>query len=316
MPAGMLVSGPPTWTWPVVTFNDGKGNRIHGFLSTSTAPVAPAKWTGQGWVPIGPSLEGALNWRMDVLDMGQGPRIYVTGDFEAMGTLAAPGIVEWDGSTWRGLGSGLVISGVPKALIVYDVGSGPELYVLGGVFTADGIPVNGSAKWNGQTWSGLSADWPIAINSAVIFDDGTGPALFVGGPFSFPTPEGIARGVAKYDGTRWYRLGEGINTITTAVSMAVYNDGRGPSLFVSSGGPVAVVGGGFLGTGIAQWVGCPNCYADCDNHPASPRLTAHDFMCFMNRYAVRDPYANCNVDAKIDAADFVCFLNKFAAGCP
>jgi hypothetical protein len=44
-------------------------------------------------------------------------------------------------------------------------------------------------------------------------------------------------------------------------------------------------------------------------------LTANDFMCFINRYATRDPYANCNVDNVINAADFQCFLAKYAQGC-
>jgi hypothetical protein len=252
---------------------------------------------------------------MDALHTSAGPRLYVSGQFDSFGSFIQPGIVEWDGSTWRTLGSGLVIGGSPKAVLTFDTGKGPELYVLGGVVASGATPMNDSAKWNGSAWLPIPGA-PIGISSAVVFDDGSGPALFVGGPFSFPTPSGTARGVAKFDGLTWHRLGEGINTVTPAASMAVYDDGRGPSLFVTSGGPVATVGGGFLGHGVAQWVGCPNCYADCDNSQGSPRLTANDFMCFLNRYTVHDPYANCNVDASINAADFQCFLNKFAQGCP
>ena len=119
------------------------------------------------------------------------------------------------------------------------------------------------------------------------------------------------RYIARWDGHTWEPLGNGIGG--PADSFAVFNDGRGPSLFTA--GDFANVGGGSTG-GLAQWVGCPNCYANCDNSTRSPRLNVLDFMCFLNKFAARDPYANCTVDATIDMADFTCFMAKFAQGCP
>ena len=66
----------------------------------------------------------------------------------------------------------------------------------------------------------------------------------------------------------------------------------------------------------ALWFACPNCYADCDFSEGPKRLNVNDFVCFINKYAALDPYANCNVDAAIDIADFSCFMAKFAQGCP
>ena len=70
---------------------------------------------------------------------------------------------------------------------------------------------------------------------------------------------------------------------------------------------------------MAQYVsfaGNRQCYADCDNSTSPPRLNIQDFLCFLNKFAIKDPYANCTVDASIDLADFACFMNRFAAGCP
>jgi hypothetical protein len=41
-------------------------------------------------------------------------------------------------------------------------------------------------------------------------------------------------------------------------------------------------------------------------------------MCFLQSYAARDPYANCDGSTTppvLNAGDFVCFLQKFRAGC-
>jgi hypothetical protein len=48
-------------------------------------------------------------------------------------------------------------------------------------------------------------------------------------------------------------------------------------------------------------------------------LSANDFVCFLNRYAAGESYANCDqstVSPILTANDFQCFLNSYAAGCP
>ncbi len=61
------------------------------------------------------------------------------------------------------------------------------------------------------------------------------------------------------------------------------------------------------------------CYANCDDSQAAPVLNANDFVCFLNRYARRDPWANCDGSTQapvFNIFDFQCFLGKFASGCP
>ncbi len=310
-PPGLMGDWGQTAASPWVSYDNGTGMAMYGMFHDDLVGDYPVRWNGQSWVAIGGVLQDALSWRMKVLDMGAGPRLYIAGNFDGIGSLFAPGIVEWDGLTWRGLGTGIYASDV-KALEVFDAGQGKELYVIGNVGQAGGLPVQDSAKWNGEAWSAL-ASAPIAATGATVFNDGLGETMYFIGPFS--TVGGVnARGIAKFDGHQWYSLGAGIDAGPNAIT--AFDDGRGPSLFISVGGPQTTAGGGFLGPGTAQWVGCGHCYVNCDKSTASPVLNVNDFTCFLNHYAVRDPYANCTVDTTINAMDFVCFMNKFAAGCP
>ena len=75
-------------------------------------------------------------------------------------------------------------------------------------------------------------------------------------------------------------------------------------------------GWGNPATEIVHLVGCPNCYADCDQSGA---LNVADFACFIDKFAQRDPYCNCDMSfggPTINVADFACYLRRFATGCP
>ena len=56
----------------------------------------------------------------------------------------------------------------------------------------------------------------------------------------------------------------------------------------------------------------PDCYADCDGDGA---LTIFDFLCFQNKFAVRDLAADCDLDGRWTIFDFLCFQNRFDNGC-
>jgi hypothetical protein len=51
---------------------------------------------------------------------------------------------------------------------------------VGGTFpTAGGVTIPGLARWDGSSWSGNGGTTSFALG---VFDDGSGPALFAGGP--------------------------------------------------------------------------------------------------------------------------------------
>jgi len=48
-------------------------------------------------------------------------------------------------------------------------------------------------------------------------------------------------------------------------------------------------------------------------------LNINDFICFLNKFATADPYANCDGSTAppiLNVLDFLCFLDQFSAGCP
>jgi hypothetical protein len=305
-PPALFGQPPATYAEPWCSFDDGSGMAIYGFHNASIA-----KWIGSNWQSLGGQIQNTTKLDFMPADLGHGPRLVAVGSFTAIGSVPLQGAASWDGQQWTQLGQGIVVGG-NRGLEVFNGATGPNLY-LAGLITVNG---NNAAlvRFDGQSWAAVPHA-PLGIKDLKSFDDGSGvPGLFMVGDFSTVNGMPAAR-IVKFDGTNWYPLGAGTGYFVE--NMTVYNDGRGPSLFVTmGGGENSPTGGGHIGSGTAQWVGCPNCYADCDNSQGSKRLNANDFMCFINRYVMRDPYANCTVDESINVLDFVCFMNKFAAGCP
>ena len=76
-------------------------------------------------------------------------------------------------------------SGAVYALAVFDDGLGPALHAGGDFTTAGGVAANRIARWDGGTsWSPLGSGTNAPVAALLVFDDGTGPALIAGGPFS------------------------------------------------------------------------------------------------------------------------------------
>ncbi|MFH1748507.1 MAG: hypothetical protein ABIG44_15845 [Planctomycetota bacterium] len=115
------------------------------------------------------------------------------------------------------------------------------------------VPINIAAAdqpWEPQWAAGL---FPLPgvsgmVMNMAVFDDGGGPALYVGGDF---TAAGFnhANGIARWDGEEWSAV-DGLNA--HAGDMAVFDDGNGPALFVSGWFTEA---GGQPARGVARWDG-------------------------------------------------------------
>jgi hypothetical protein len=89
-------------------------------------------------------------------------------------------------------------------------------------------------------------DW---INALAVYDDGTGPALYVGGAFT-AAGGAPARYIARWDGSGWSEVGSGVNY--GVLALAVFDDGGGPALY--AGGSFTTAGGG-RARYIAKWNG-------------------------------------------------------------
>ena len=147
-------------------------------------------------------------------------------------------------------GGELGLNAPATALAVYDDGSGPALYATGMFTTAGGLPANHIARFDGTHWSALGSGLQQGSgNSLAVYDDGSGPALYVSGDFA--TAGGVSASyIARWNGTSWSAVGSGLDYIASA--MAVFNDGSGPALYA---GGTFLAAGGVPASYIAKWNG-------------------------------------------------------------
>lgn len=243
----------------LAVFDDGDGSALFagGHFDTAGNVVANniAMWDGEQWSALGSGTNDDVSALVE-FDDGNGPSLYAGGYFTTAGGISANRIAKWNGENWAALGSGLTNGSFPAvhALSVFDDGSGAALYVGGTFTTAGGASSNYIAKWNGTSWSSLS---PMLAGTSLrgvfalrVFDDGRGPALYVGGSF---TAAGDVRvnGIARWDGTSWSPLATGIDGDQPGVNeLAVHDDGSGPSLFAAG---LFKTAGGNSSPFIAKW---------------------------------------------------------------
>jgi hypothetical protein len=90
------------------------------------------------------------------------------------------------------------------------------------------------------------------VSALVVFDDGSGPALYAGGIFE--VAGGVpASGIAKWDGATWAPLGSGMSGgIVDVSALVVFDDGNGPALY--AGGSFLTAGGVTVNR-VARWDG-------------------------------------------------------------
>ncbi len=124
--------------------------------------------------------------------------LIAAGNFNVANGDPGNNIARWNGTSWQPLGTGLDY--VAFSLVVHN----GDLYV-GGMFTlAGGIPVNGIAKWNGSMWSAVGTKNLTATNTLKVYKN----ELYATGEF---TNSGNPDYIAKFDGTDWIPVSDGIN---------------------------------------------------------------------------------------------------------
>ena len=152
-----------------------------------------ANWISMGGVP---GVDGAV--RVAVMD-GSG-NLYISGPFKVAGEVIANKIVQWNGSSWSALGSG--VNGSVYALAV----SGNTLYAGGFFTTAGGILATTIAQWNGSSWSALGSGTSGEVYALAV----SGNTLYAGGQFM--TAGGVsANSIAQWNGSDWSALCSGMN---------------------------------------------------------------------------------------------------------
>lgn len=221
---------------------------LMGAATASAAQTCEPQWAtdtfgipGVGGVPVAAVM----------FDDGSGPALYVGGGFKAAGSSVARNVARWDGSEWASVGDGL--EGHVNALTVFDDGGGPALYAARSMVTADGQWISGLVMWDGGAWSAIGgqigSERGDIVTTLEVFDDGRGPALYVGGQFT-RAGEVEALNIARWDGHEWSALGDGVGGYVR--DMAVWHGATEP---------VLVVGGQYMSTtgadrgGLVTWNG-------------------------------------------------------------
>ena len=187
-----------------------------------------AKWNGTTWSPLGSGMS-SLVWALSVYNN----ELIVGGDFTTAGGVSAVRIAKWNGTIWSPLGSGM--SSSVRAFTIYPPQTG-ELIAGGGFSTAGGVTVNNIAKWNGTTWSPLGSGmggFNKLVLGLIVYPLQAGE-LIVGGYFT--TAGGVSvNNVAKWNGTTWSPLGDGVNDRVRPFT--IYNNELiVGGLFTSAGG--------------------------------------------------------------------------------
>ena len=234
----------------ILEFDDGSGPAL--YIAQIGSPIS--RWDGSSWssLPggIGADWYNALAVHDD--GSGGGPALYAG---ERLGS-----VVRWDGTSWTQIGD---MDDEVLALCVYDDGSGagPQLYAGGSFDFADGVAATGIARWDGSSWTpvvgagGATLGGPppftfVQVHALEVFDDGTGPGLYVAGFFQQVGGKNF-NNIAKWDGTGWSKVDNGV-AANTVYDLTTWDDGTGLALYA---GGAFTAAGNFVVDHVAKYDG-------------------------------------------------------------
>jgi len=223
-------------------YDDGNGPALYA------AAFDLMRWGGVQWTEVA-GQPSSVHSAIGVHDSGAGPELIVSGGFTMQTETGwTEYIARFNGAQWLSMDGGLI--SVAHDYASFDDGSGTKLFAVGSFGFFDGGPAQlGIARWDGNSWSDVGGSANSSANAAVVFDDGDGPALYVGG--NFTSVGGMsANFIARWDGTQWTTLGTGVNNAVQA--LAVFDDGSGPALYA---GGAFTEAGGLSAHHIARWDG-------------------------------------------------------------
>jgi hypothetical protein len=201
-----------------------------------------SRWDGSTWQALGSGMNNTVT-----AVFATNGAVYAGGAFTTAGGITANHIARWDGSSWSALGAGTAngVSSTVYAILV----DGTDVYVGGSFTTAGGVTAPGIAKWNGSSWSAVGGGVFYSSTASVRSLAKMGGYLYATGVFTNGGGTTPANFIARWNGTKWEALGNGIGT-TMAAARGLALAVRGNDLFV--GGVFEDAGGGDAGY-IARW---------------------------------------------------------------
>ena len=220
------------------------------------------RWNGTSWQALGPAppgVQGPDPYIEDLVfaDLGFGEQLFVCGNFGSAGGQSASNAAAWSPGSWQALGPRGEGVGYPSfgsfstygvEFAVFDDGGGPKLYIAGQL-TAGSARVQSLARWEEDRWAPVPGN-PFSPSDAIttvhVWDDGTGPAMYIGGSFLVLG----SRSIVRWDGETWSGLGSGVFGLVESIES--FDDGSGSQLWVAGSFGQA---GGMLARNLARWNG-------------------------------------------------------------
>jgi hypothetical protein len=192
-------------------------------LASGEQPGAVWTFDGANWRRLGLNAPPVSAFASYAAPGAAGPELYAASTFLSSAT---PGwLCRWNGATWSQVPG---IHGAVRAMVVFDPPGalGEELYLFGQPTLLGGASTMAAARGDGTQWTALPSAGltpGIALLSAAVFDDGTGPALFAGSTDD----------LWRFDGATWTRFPLSISF--AAYDLEVFDDGTGPALYMGGG---------------------------------------------------------------------------------
>lgn len=264
---GLPVSGVASWngsSWIVEpglsggvdafsVHDDGAGARLYAagsFALPGTTPtVNVARLEGGAWT----SIDGGVGEAAVTLNSYRG-ELFVGGTFVRAGSQAARGIARLTSGVWLPVSTGFGLLSAVKTFCVFDSGSGPELYVGTEQLALVPTGTDRFLRWTGAGWTapGLGLTTASEVSSSAVWDDGTGPALYVAGTFS--AIGGVpALYFARWNGTSW--SSPSAQPSGQIRSLRTLDDGSGPVLYAANIHLNPSQHGVPSGNYVARWTG-------------------------------------------------------------
>ncbi len=219
----------------------GAGLIVGGSFSVaggdSTLPGI-ARWDGTGWSALpggGPQMYGAY-----VLALGErAGRLVVGGYIPEWNGQPAGNVIEWDGTSWWFMDSGM--DGGVTCFTTFNGG----LHAGGSFSYASGVQAMSVTRWDGATWSPL-AEAPGAGLDGIVYALAAYQGSLVAGGWFYTAGTTPVNNIALWNGTSWAPLGEGLNNYVLALAV------RDSDLYAGGGFNAA---GGQEANYVARWDG-------------------------------------------------------------
>ena len=227
---------------PTISYDDGRflytdqtedrlyfGGRVE---TPGVATTSPCYWDGSEWLSMPLTLDrGVISFGRGLGLGGDASQLWMFGQFEEVAGIEVDRLAVWDGQDIRAAVGGF--DARIRDILVTCSGDDAVVYVAGDFGYSPAGPVGSIAVRRDGQWQSMG-DFNNRIYDLIMFDAGDGPQLHACGRFTQVDGQPIS-GIARWDGSAWQPLEEGIpdpGEGSYVFTMAVYDDGRGPALYV------------------------------------------------------------------------------------